>query len=279
RGEQVEEAGPSIPVEVLGLQGTPHAGDDLVVVESEARAREIAEFRSEQRRAQQIAASGRGSLEQMLSKIKEGESKEVPLVIKSDVQGSVEAIVGALERLSTDEVAVRVLHTGVGGINESDITLARASDALVIGFNVRANPQAREMARRDDVEIRYYSIIYNVIDDVKAAMEGMLSPETRENYLGYAEIRQVFSITKVGKVAGCMVTDGVVRRGAKVRLLRDDVVIHEGTLKSLKRFKDEVKEVREGYECGMAFENYDDIREGDRIECFELQEVARALES
>jgi translation initiation factor IF-2 len=213
----------------------------------------------------------------MLSKIKEGQAEELPLVIKSDVQGSVEAIVGALEKLSTEEVAVRVLHTGVGGINESDITLARATDALVIGFNVRANPQAREMARRDGVEIRYYSIIYNVIDDVKAAMEGLLSPEARENYLGYAQIRQVFTITKVGKVAGCMVTDGVVRRGAKVRLLRDDVVIHEGTLKSLKRFKDEVKEVREGYECGMAFENYDDIREGDQIECFEVQEVARAL--
>jgi translation initiation factor IF-2 len=279
RGEQVEEAGPSEPVEVLGLQGTPHAGDDLVAVENEARAREIAEFRSEQRRDKQMAASGRGSLEQMLSKIKEGQAEELPLVIKSDVQGSVEAIVGALEKLSTDEVAVRVLHTGVGGINESDITLARATDALVIGFNVRANPQAREMARRDGVEIRYYSIIYNVIDDVKAAMEGLLSPEARESYLGYAEIRQVFSITKVGKVAGCMVTDGVVRRGAKVRLLRDDVVIHEGTLKSLKRFKDEVKEVREGYECGMAFENYDDIREGDQIECFEVQQVARALES
>ena len=199
------------------------------------------------------------------------------MVIKSDVQGSVEAIVGALEKLGTDEVAVQVLHTGVGGINESDITLARASGAMVIGFNVRANPQAREMARRDDVEIRYYSIIYNVVDEMKAALSGMLAPSREEKFLGYAEIREVFNITKVGKVAGCMVTEGMVKRGAKVRLLRDDVVIHDGTLKTLRRFKEEVREVKDGYECGMAFENYQDIQIGDKIECYEVEEKARQL--
>ena len=213
----------------------------------------------------------------MFSKISEGTAKELAVVVKTDVQGSLEAITGALTKLSTNEVAVRVLHGAVGAITEGDITLAKASNGIVIGFNVRASPQAREIARRDGVEIRYYSIIYDIIDDVKAALSGLLAPTLKERFLGNAEIREVFDISKVGKVAGCRVTEGVVRRGAKVRLLRDNVVIHEGTLKSLRRFKDEVREVQEGYECGMAFENYQDIRVGDVIECFEMESVARAL--
>ncbi|WP_026989123.1 translation initiation factor IF-2 [Fodinicurvata sediminis] len=279
RGEKVEQAGPSEPVEVLGLNGTPEAGDDFVVVEDDARAREVADFRGEKKRMTQLASatSGRGSLEQMMDRIKEGEAQTMPIVIKSDVHGSLEAITSALEKLATDEVKVQILHAGVGGINESDVTLARASGAPIIAFNVRANAQARELARRDGVEIRYYSIIYNVIDDVKALLSGMLSPEQRETFLGYAEIREVFNITRVGKVAGCMITEGQVKRGAKVRLLRDNVVIHDGTLKTLKRFKDEVKEVQQGYECGMAFENYNDIQVGDQIECYEIREIARSL--
>ncbi|MGE0660184.1 MAG: translation initiation factor IF-2 [Reyranellaceae bacterium] len=276
RGNTLTGAGPSMPVEVLGLQGTPAAGDDMVVVESEARAREIAEFRQRRDRLQ-VVTTGRSSLEQMLKDIKEGSAKELPVVIKGDVQGSVEAIEGALSKLATDNVQVRVLHKGVGGVNESDVTLAKASNALIIGFNVRANPQAREMAKRDKVDIRYYSIIYNVTDDVKNLMAGLLDPTYKENFLGTAEIRQVFRITKVGTVAGCYVTEGSVKRGAKVRLLRDDVVIHEGSLKTLKRFKDEVREVNNGFECGMAFENYDDIKVGDVIECFDVEQVAATL--
>ena len=274
RSENVGDAGPSMPIEVLGLQGTPLPGEQFVVVENENRARQITEFRRQKQREAQAKISARGSLEQMFSKIAAGESKELPIVVKSDVQGSLEAITGSLTKLSGEEVAVRVLHAAVGGINESDVTLARASNAMIIGFNVRANPQAREMARRDGVDIRYYSIIYNVIDDISAALKGMLAPVLRERFLGYAQIREVFNITKVGKVAGCMVTEGVVKRGAKVRLLRDDVVVHEGSLKTLKRFKDEVREVKEGYECGMAFENYDNIEAGDMIECFEMEQVA-----
>jgi translation initiation factor IF-2 len=277
RGANVDAAGPATPVEVLGLQGTPQAGDVFSVVESEARAREITEFRQHQLRQKQAAAGARGTLEQMFSKIQAGEAKELPVVVKADVQGSVEAIVNSLNSLSNDEVAVRILHSGVGGINESDVTLARASAGLIIGFNVRANPQARELAKRDHVDIRYYSIIYNVVDDAKAALSGMLAPTLREQFLGNAEIREIFNITKVGKVAGCMVTEGQVKRGAKVRLLRDNVVIHEGTLKTLRRFKDEVRDVKEGFECGMAFENYDNIQKGDVIECFEMEEVARQL--
>ncbi len=277
RGDSLEVAGPAVPVEVLGLNGTPFAGDDFVVVENEARAREVASFRAGTKRDTSIAAQGRGSLEQMLSKIKEGAAKELPVVVKSDVHGSLEAINSSLDKMGNEEVKVQVLHAAVGGINESDVTLANATGATVIGFNVRANPQAREMARRDNVDIRYYSIIYNVLDDLKAALSGMLAPQQREKFLGYAEIREVFNITKVGKVAGCMITEGLVKRGAKVRLLRDDVVIHDGTLKTLRRFKDEVKEVKEGYECGMAFENYQDIQTGDQIECYEVEEVARAL--
>ncbi len=280
KGQQIEVAGPSSPVEVLGLNGTPLAGDEFAVVEDEARARDVADFRARRLRDSQVAAGARGTVEQMMAKAAAtagGTSKQFAAVIKSDVQGSLEAIRASLEKMSTDEATVRILHAAVGGINESDITLARASGAVIIGFNVRANPQARDLARRDGVEIRYYSIIYDVVDDVKAALSGMLAPTLREKLIGNATIRQIFDITKVGKVAGCMVTEGQVRRGAKVRLLRDNVVIHEGTLKTLRRFKEEVREVKEGYECGMAFENYTDIQAGDVIECFEVEEIARTL--
>jgi translation initiation factor IF-2 len=277
RGETVNEAIPAMPVEVLGLNGAPLAGDDFNVTGSEARAREVSEFRRRTRRDAEIAASGRGTLEQMLNSIKEGEARELPVIVKSDVQGSVEAIVSSLEKLGNEEVKARILHSGVGGVNESDVTLARATNALIVAFNVRANPQARELARHDNIDIRYYSIIYNVVDDLKAMLSGMLAPTKQEEFLGYAEIREVFNITKVGKVAGCMVTDGLVRRGTRARLLRDNVVIHEGALKSLRRFKEEVKEVKEGYECGMAFENYNDIQIGDQIECFAIEEIAREL--
>ena len=277
KGNTIEQAGPSAPVEVLGLNGTPQAGDEFIVVDNENQARDIAEYRQAKLRQQNAATSGRGTLEQMFTQLAEGGKKELAVIIKSDVQGSTEAIRASLEKLENDEVAVRVLQAGVGAFNESDVTLAKASNALMIGFNVRANPQARDLARRDGVEMRYYSIIYNVVDDAKALLTGMLSPVVRETHIGNAEIREVFNITKVGKVAGCMVTEGMVKRGAKVRLLRDNVVVHEGTLKTLRRFKDEVREVNNGYECGMAFENYDDIRAGDVIECFEVEEVARAL--
>lgn len=279
RGEAMTAAPPAMPVEVLGLTGTPEAGDDFTVVESEARAREVAEYRARKKREASSAASARGSLDQMFAQIKAGEVKELPIVIKGDVHGSIEAIAGALAKLTSDgsEVKARVLHAGVGPITESDVTLAVSTGAFLIGFNVRANPQAREIAKRDGLDIRYYSIIYQVIDDVKAALTGMLKPTLREKFIGYASIREVFNITKVGKVAGCMITEGVVKRGAGVRLLRDNVVIHTGTLKTLKRFKDEVKEVKEGFECGMAFENYDDIQAGDVIEAFEIEEIAREL--
>ena len=279
KGQNVEAAGPSEPAEVLGLNGAPLAEDEFVVVDNEARAREIAEYRRRREREMEAAANTRGTLEQMLSEIASGAAKELPVIVKGDVQGSVEAIVSSLEKLSSEneEVSVVVLHTAAGGINESDVTLAKASNALIIGFNVRANPQARELAKREGIDIRYYSVIYDVTNDVKAGLEGMLSPIRREKYLGNAEIREAFNISKVGKVAGCMVTDGLVRRGVGVRLLRDSVVIHEGKLSSLKRFKDEVKEVRDGNDCGMAFENYQDIQVGDVIECFEVEEIAATL--
>ncbi len=278
RGHKLMAALPGQPVEILGLNGTPMAGDSCVVVETEARAREIAEYRTRRNKDRDAAAGARGSVEQMLSAIAAGEAAELPVVIKTDVHGSLEAIRVALEKLGTDQVKVRMLSAGVGALSESDISLAAASNAIVIGFNVRAIPQARDLAKRDGVEIRYHSIIYELIDEVKAAMGGLLSPDTQEDFIGYAEIRQVFGVSKVGKVAGCMVTDGIIKRGCKVRLLRDNVVIHEGSLKTLKRFKDEVKEVREGFECGMAFENYSDLQEGDMIECFEMREVARTLD-
>ena len=279
KGQNIETVSPSEPAEILGLNGTPQAGDEFVVVNSEARAREIAEYRRRREREIEVAANTRGTLEQMLAEIASGVVKELPVIVKGDVQGSVEAIVSSLEKLSSEseEVSVVVLHTAVGGINESDVTLAKASNALIIGFNVRANPQGRELAKRDGIDIRYYSVIYDVTNDVKAGLEGMLSPIRREKHLGNAEIREVFNISKIGKVAGCVVTDGLVRRGVGVRLLRDSVVIHEGKLSSLKRFKDEVKEVRDGSDCGMVFENYQDIQIGDVIECFEVEETAATL--
>jgi translation initiation factor IF-2 len=277
RGETVKSAGPSTPIEVLGISAPPEAGDEMVVVESEARAREVAEYRARKRREQRQASSSRQTLDQLLKTREAGERKLLPLVLKADVQGSSEAIQGALAKLNTDEVAVQVLQSGVGGITESDVILAHASGAAVIGFNVRANAQARDRAKRDGVEIRYYNIIYNLVDDVKAALSGLLAPETREKFLGNAEILEVFNISKVGKVAGCKITEGVVRRGAKVRLIRDNVVIHEGELSTLKRFKDEVKEVQVGQECGMGFTNYQDLQKGDVIECFEVETVQRAL--
>ncbi|HEY0281380.1 MAG TPA: translation initiation factor IF-2 [Rhizomicrobium sp.] len=277
RGETVESAGPAIPVEVLGLSAAPEAGDEFAVVDTEARAREITEYRARKRRETRQAAVSRQTLDQLLKTREAGEKRLLPLVIKADVQGSAEAIQGALVKLGTDEVGVQVLQSGVGGITESDVILAQASGAAIIGFNVRADKQARERAKRDGVEIRYYAIIYNVVDDVKAALSGLLAPETREKFLGNAEILEVFTISKVGKVAGCRVSEGVVRRGAKVRLIRDHVVIHEGDLSTLKRFKDEVREVQTGQECGMAFANYQDMQKGDVIEAFEVETIQRAL--
>ena len=278
KGKQLKAALPGQPIEVLGLNGTPMAGDQFSVVETESRAREIAEYRSRRIKDKQAAVSARGSVEQMLTAIAAGEAEELPIVIKTDVHGSLEAIRNALAKLGTEQVKARILTGGVGALSESDVSLAAASQAMVIGFNVRAIPQARDLAKRDNVEIRYHSIIYELIDEVKAAMGGLLSPVSQENFIGYAEIRQVFSVSKSGKVAGCMVTEGIIKRGCKVRLLRDNVVIHEGSLKTLRRFKDEVKEVRESMECGMAFENYSDIQDGDMIECFEITEVARTLD-
>ncbi len=279
KGETRLDAGPSTPVEVLGFSGSPEAGDRVAVVETETRAREITEYRERQKR-EKAAARGtmaRGSLSDMMSQLKTAGRKEFPLVIKGDVQGSVEAIIATLEKLNTEEVAARVIHAGVGGITESDITLAEASRAAVIGFNVRAHKEARTLAEQVGIEIRYYNIIYNLVDDVKAAMSGLLAPTLREEMLGNAEILEVFTISKVGKVAGCRVTDGTVQRGANVRLIRDNVVVHEGKLSTLKRFKDEVKEVQAGQECGMAFENYQDMRTGDVIECYTVQEIKRSL--
>jgi translation initiation factor IF-2 len=279
KGETVQEAGPSVPVEVLGFAGTPEASDRLAVVESEARARELTAYRVRQKREHTTARNTgmRGSLEQMMSQLKTTGRKEFPLIVKTDVQGSLEAIVGSLEKLGTDEVAARVIHSGVGGITESDITLSHSTGAAIIGFNVRAHKEARELAERDNVEIRYYNIIYDLVDDVKKAMSGLLTPERRETMLGNALILEVFNVSKVGKVAGCRVTDGKVERGAGVRLIRDNVVVHEGKLSQLKRFKDDAREVTAGQECGMAFENYQDMRQGDVIECYRVETVQRSL--
>jgi translation initiation factor IF-2 len=278
KGETVTEAGPSAPVEVLGLNGTPEAGDVLNVVDTEAQAREIADYREKAAKDKRAAAGAATTLEQLMAKAKADQSvSELPVLVKADVQGSAEAIVQALEKVGNDEVRVRVLHSGVGAITDSDVGLAEASGAPIIGFNVRANASARTAANQKGVEIRYYSIIYDLVDDIKAAASGLLKNEVRENFIGYAKILEVFKVSNVGKVAGCLVTEGVARRSAGVRLLRDNVVIHEGTLKTLKRFKDEVKEVQSGQECGMAFENYDDIRQSDVIEIFEREEVVRSL--
>jgi translation initiation factor IF-2 len=278
-GEPVQTAGPSTPVEVLGFSGTPDAGDRLAVVDNEARAREVSDYRARQKREKMAArATGmRGSLEQMMAQAKTSGRKEFPLVIKADVQGSVEAIIGALDKLATDEVAARVLHSAVGGISESDVTLAEASGVPIIAFNVRANKEAREAAERAGIEIRYYNIIYDLVDDVKKAMSGLLPPTLRETMLGNAQILEIFKVSKVGNIAGCKVTDGTVERGANVRLIRDNVVIHEGKLSQLKRFKDDVREVGAGMECGMAFENYQDMRQGDVIECYRVEQIQRSL--
>ena len=280
-GKNIDVGVPGQPVEVLGLNASPDAGDAFNVVNDETKAREIADYRQRKKREIQAAAAvkGRTTMEDLLQRKAEGEKTVLPVIIRADVHGSVEAIAGSLDKMAKDNegVAIQVLHSGVGGITESDVTLARASKGFIIGFNVRANAQARALAQREGVDIRYYNIIYNVIDDAKAILTGMLSPIKREEYLGQAQVRQVFNITKVGKIGGCMVTVGMVKRGAKVRLLRDDVVIHEGTLKTLKRFKDEVKEVKEGMECGMAFENYEDLKENDIIECFQVVEEARTV--
>jgi translation initiation factor IF-2 len=279
KGEQVKDAGPAVPVEIQGFDAVPDAGDEMVVVESEKRARDIAEYRDRKRREQQQLKAGpaRTSLEEMFSQLQSGEIHQLPVVIKADVHGSLEAIQAGLEKLGNEEANVRVLYGGVGAITESDVTLAQASNAVVIGFNVRANAQARDMAKREGIEIRYYAIIYQLLDEMKALLEGMLAPEARENILGHAEIREVFNVSKVGKIAGCRVIDGLIKRTGRARLLRDDVVIYDGQLGSLKRFKDDVREVREGFECGMSIEGYNDIRQGDVIEVYEVQEVARTL--
>ena len=278
QGESIKFALPASPVEVLGAGGSPSAGDMFNVVETEAKAREIAEYRARISREKRTASGNRTTLDQMMQQLKDTELKELPIVVKADVQGSAEAISQAVDKLGTDEVCGRVVHTAVGGITESDITLAAASNASILGFNVRANSQARNLADEQGVEIRYYNVIYDLVDDMKAAMSGMLSPDLRETMLGNAEILEIFNVSKSGKVAGCKVTDGLVRRGASVRLIRDSVVIHEGELSSLRRFKDEVKEVNAGQECGMAFENYEDLKQGDVIECYEVEEIARTLD-
>lgn len=277
RGDNVDTATPSIPVEVLGFAGTPEAGDRLAVVESEARAREVTDYRARQRRDKPAVGAARGSLEQMMNQLKTSGRKEFPLLIKGDVQGSVEAIVGSLDKLGTDEVIARVLLAGAGGITESDVTLAGSTGAVILGFNVRAHKEARAAAERAGVEIRYYNIIYDLVDDVKKAMSGLLAPTLRETMLGNAEILEIFNISKVGKIAGCRVTDGKVERGANVRLIRESVVIHEGKLSVLKRFKDEVREVAAGQECGMSFEKYEDMRVGDVIECYRVESIQRSL--
>ena len=280
KGQQVKQAGPSMPVEVLGASGAPGAGEIFTVVENEASAREVAEYRARKSRQQSTAAGPKAaSLDQMMSQLQSAERAEIAIVVKGDVQGSVEAIAQAAEKLSTEEVTARVVHTGVGGITESDVTLATASNAVIFGFNTRANAQARNAAEAEGVEIRYYNVIYDLVDDLKAAMSGLLSPDLRETALGTAEVLETFKVGKGDRAAGCLVQSGLVRRGASVRLIRDDIVIHEGELSSLRRFKDEVKEVQSGQECGMAFENYNDLKTGDVIECYEVEEVARTLDS
>ena len=276
-GERVNEAKPSSPIEVLGLSGTPMAGDTANVVESESKAREVAEYRSRKLKEKEAALSSRGSVEQMLANIQSGEITELPVVIKTDVHGSLEAIKVALTKLGDEKIKVKILSGSVGPINESDISLAVASSALVFGFNVRAIPQAREIAKRDLVEIRYHSIIYELIEDAKNGLAGMLDPDLQEEFIGYAEIKQVFNITNHGKIAGCSVTEGIIKRGCSFRLLRENIVVHEGKLKTLQRFKDEVKEVKFGLECGMGLENYNDIKVGDIMECFEVKEIKKTL--
>lgn len=278
KNQTLKEALPSMPVEVIGLEDTPMAGDQFDVVDSEKHAREICEYRTRKIKNERTAKVKKTSLEDLFAKTAgQNTQKELPILIKADVQGSIEAIAGSLEKFENEELKIKILHKAVGGINESDVTLAQASGAIIVGFNVRTSNQAKALAEKEKVDIRYYSIIYDLIDDMKLVMSGMLKPILREKHLGTVEIRQVFNISKVGKIAGSFVTEGVIKRGAKVRLLRDDVVIHEGTLKTLKRFKDDVKEVKSNYECGIAFENYNDIKEGDKVEVFELIEERKTL--
>ncbi len=277
-GKRVEMATPSQPIEVLGFENTPNAGDVFMVVESENKARDISNYRYRKERESKQVISAKSLTEQMFDKIQAGEIKELPVIIKADVQGSAEALVGTLSKIKSDQAKIKVVYAGVGGINESDITLANASKAIVIGFNVRANSQARDMAKHDGIDVRYYSIIYDVADEMKNILEGMLKPILKEKILGYANVRQVFNITKVGKVAGCMITEGNIKRNAKARILRDNTVIYEGDISQLKRVKDDVKEAREGMECGISFDKYDDIKLGDTIECFEIEETAAKLE-
>jgi translation initiation factor IF-2 len=278
RGENIKEATPSMPVEVLGWDGAPQAGDEFVVVDSDAKAREVTEYRLRKQLAERSTLSAKsGSIEDIFNQIKKGEIAELPIIIKADTQGSLEAIKGSLAKFDNDEVKAKIIHGATGGVTQSDISLGVSTGAIVIGFNVRANNEARQQAERDGQDIRYYSIIYDLIDDIKGLMSGMLAPDVSEDLIGYAQIRQVFKVSKVGNIAGCYITDGVVKRGAGVRILRDDVVIYEGSLKQLKREKDDVKEVKQTYECGMMFENYDDIKEGDVVECFEKIETKREL--
>jgi translation initiation factor IF-2 len=276
-GKQVDEAGPAIPVEIQGLSEVPGAGEDVMVLPDERKAREIALFRQGKFRDVKLAKQQAAKLETMFEQMGEGEVKSLPLIIKADVQGSYEGLVHALQKLSTDEVKVNIIHAAVGAVSESDVNLALASNAVIIGFNVRADAQSRKLAENAGVDIRYYNIIYEAVDDVKAALSGLLSPEKKENALGLAEVRQVFRISKVGTVAGCMVLDGVIKRSARVRVLRDNVVIHDGELDSLKRFKDDVKEVKANFECGLSLRNFNDLNEGDQLECYEVVEVARTL--
>ncbi len=279
RGRNVEEAGPSQPVEMLGLSDPPEAGDEMVVVANDSRAREVTEYRHKVERDRAGIASTRGSVEQMFSQIAKGEAQELPLVVKTDVRGSLEAILSNVESLTRndDEIDARILLSGVGGISESDVTLAAASNAIVIGFNVRADAPARQLAKRHGVEVRYYRVIYELLDDLRAMLSGMLAPTEREETLGYARIKEIFDISRVGRIAGCEVVEGIVRRGARARLLRDNVVVHEGAIGSLKHHKEEVGEVRQGFECGIGLENYQDLKPGDRIEAFTIEQVAREL--
>ncbi|MEX2650298.1 MAG: translation initiation factor IF-2 [Alphaproteobacteria bacterium] len=278
RGRVLDKAGPATPIEVQGLSGVPAAGDEFAVVETERRAREIVDYRQKRERDARVGAGGRGTLEQMFARIKEGGAKELPVVVKADVHGSVEAIEASLAKLGTDEVAVRMLHAGVGSINESDVTLARASGGIILGFNVRPNAQARDMAEREGVDIRTYSIIYELIDDLRTMLGGMLAPRHEETVLGTAQVLQVFTVSKVGRIAGCRVTSGAIRRNARVRLVRDNVVVFDGAIRTLKHHKDDVREVKDGMECGLALENFQDIHEADAIEAYEVEEVVRTLE-
>ncbi|MBI2261710.1 MAG: translation initiation factor IF-2, partial [Caulobacterales bacterium] len=279
RNAQPNEAGPSVPVEILGLDEAPSPGEPFAVVESEARARELTEYRARVKREKATGGVNQVSLVDMMSKLQSKKVSELPVVIKADVQGSAEAIVGSLDKMGNEEVRARTVMSGAGGITESDVQLAKSAGAPILGFNVRASKQARDLAEREGVEIRYYSIIYDLLDDMKGVLSGMLAPLQRETFLGNAQVLQVFDISKTGKIAGCRVTEGVVRKGAKVRIIRDDVVVLElGTLTTLKRFKDEVNEVPSGQECGMHFQGFQDIKAGDYIECFTVEEIQRTLE-